>query len=113
MHILIKSVLASAAVVASIAASAQPFARIDLQAIDARQASQEARIERGIARGELTAREGRTLLQGQRHIARIEARAKADGRVTRGEIRTLTALLDEADTRIRELRHDRNGRHPT
>ena len=97
MHILIKSALATAAVVASIAASAQPFARIDTQEIDARQARQEAR----------------TLLQGQRQIARFEARAKADGRVTREELRTLTVLLDQAEAQIRELRHDRNGRHPT
>ena len=113
MHILIKSVLATAAVVASIAASAQPFARIDTQEIDARQARQEARIERGIARGEIARWEARTLLQGQRQIARFEARAKADGRVTREEMRQLTVMLDQADAQIRELRHDRNGRHPT
>jgi hypothetical protein len=113
MHVFIKSVLATAAVVASIAASAQPFARIDTQEIDARQARQEARIERGIARGEITRWEARTLLQGQRQIARFEAHAKADGRVTREEMRQLTAMLDQADAQIRELRHDRNGRHPT
>jgi hypothetical protein len=113
MNILVKSVLAAAAVVASIAASAQPFARVDTQEIDARQARQEARIERGVARGEITRHDARTLLRGQRQIARAETRAKADGRVTRMEMRQLTALLDQADAQIRDLRHDRHGRDRT
>jgi hypothetical protein len=113
MNIVIKSLLATAAVVASIAASAQPFAPIDTREIDARQARQETRIERGIARGEINRREARTLLQGQRQIARAEERARADGRITRQEMRRLTALLDQADAQIRGLRQDRNARHPT
>jgi hypothetical protein len=112
MHTALKSLFAVAATVASIAASAQPFAytRIDMSEIDARQARQETRIERGLARGELTRREARTLQQGQREIARAEARAKADGHVSRHELRRLTALLDHADAQIRQLRHDRDGR---
>ena len=113
MHNFVKTVLAAAAVVASVAASAQPFAPMDTRGIDARQAQQEARIQRGIARGEITRWEARTLQQEQRQIARAETRAKADGHVTREEMRNLTALLDQADARIRDLRHDRNGRHPT
>lgn len=113
MHTALKSVLAAAAAVASIAASAQPFTRIDTREIDTRQARQEQRIERGLARGEFTRHEVRTLRQGQREIARVEARAKADGRVSRGEMRTLIALLDQADAQIRQMRHDRDGRHPT
>jgi hypothetical protein len=113
MHTILKSALAVAATVASIAASAQPFARFDTQEIDARQVRQEQRIQQGVARGELTRREARTLQQGQREIARAEARAKADGRITRSEFRHLTALLDQADAQIRQMRHDREGRRPT
>ena len=76
------------------------------------QARQEARIERGLARGEFTRREARSLRQGQREIARVEARAKADGHVSRYEIRNLIALLDQADAQIREFRHDRDGHRP-
>ena len=113
MHTALKSVLAAAAAVVSIAASAQPFARHDTPEIDARQHRQEQRIQQGVARGELTRREARTLQQGQREIARAEARAKADGRLTRAEFRHLTALLDQADAQIRQLRHDRDGHRPT
>jgi hypothetical protein len=112
MHIALKTVFAAAAAVVSMAASAQPYshARIDTPDIDARQARQQERIERGVARGDLTRREARTLQQGQREIARVEAQAKADGRVSRYEMRQLIALLDQADVQIRELRHDRDGR---
>ena len=113
MHTALKSFLAVAAAVASMAATAQHFApRIDTHEIDARQARQEARIERGLARGEFTRREARSLRQGQREIARVEARAKADGHVSRYEIRHLIALLDQADAQIREFRHDRDGHRP-
>lgn len=112
MNPVLKSLVAAAAVVVSLGASAQPFARHDTSEIDARQARQEARIERGLARGELTRREARTLLRGQREIARAEAHAKADGRVSRGEMRRLLALLDQADAQIRQMRHDRDGHRP-
>ena len=106
MHTALKTLIAAAATVASIAASAQPFARIDTFAIDSRQARQEQRIQAGVARGELTRREARVLEQGQRDIARTEARAKADGHVSAGEMRQLVALLDRADAQIRTLRHE-------
>jgi hypothetical protein len=113
MHTALKSVFAIAVAAASIAASAQPFAAFDTREIDARQVRQEQRIHQGIARGELTRQEARTLQQGQREIARAESRAKADGRLTQGEFRHLTALLDRADAQIRQLRHERGGRRPT
>ena len=106
MHSAFKTLIAAAATVVSIAASAQPFARIDTSAIDARQARQEQRIQAGVARGELTRREARTLQQGQREIARAEARAKADGYVSPREARQLVALLDRADAQIRAMRHE-------
>jgi len=106
MHTALKTLIAAAATVASIAASAQPFARIDTSAIDTRQARQEQRIQAGVTRGDLTRREARTLEQGQRDISRYEARAKADGRVTPNEMRQLVAMLDRADEQIRALRHE-------
>ena len=106
MHTALKTLIAAAATVASIAASAQSFARVDTSAIDARQARQEQRIQAGVARGELTRREARTLEQSQRDISRAEARAKADGHVSPSEMRQLVALLDRADAQIRALRHE-------
>ena len=106
MHTALKTLLAAAATAASLAASAQPYARVDTSTLDARQARQEERIQAGVARGELTHREARILEQGQREIARAEARAKADGRVSPHEMRRLVAMLDRADAQIRTLRHD-------
>ena len=106
MHSTFKTLIAAAATVASIAASAQPFARIDTSAIDVRQARQEQRIHAGVVRGELTRHEARTLEQVQRDIARTEARAKADGYVSPNEMRRLVAMLDRADAQIRALRHE-------
>lgn len=112
MQVTLKSLLAATAVFASMAASAQGFARVDTRDIDARQARQEQRIERGLARGEFTRQEARTLKQEQRQIARAETRAKADGFVSRDEARHLTAMLDRADAQIRQLSHNRDARHP-
>lgn len=95
---------------AAFSASAQTFGRTDTTDFDDRQARQEARIERGFARGELTRFELRELRREQRQIARAEAAAKADGFVTRGEARHLDFLLDQADQRIRQMRHDRDDR---
>src|SRR4051812_6973863 len=112
MKIVHKSALAAMAALISISAHAQPFGRGELSQIDTRQARQEQRIERGMARGEITRHEGRRLIQEQREIARVKARAAADGRITRTEMRELTAMLDQADVQIRQVRHDRDGGYP-
>ena len=106
MHSALKILIAAATTVASIAASAQPFARLDLSGIDARQARQEQRIQAGVARGELTRREARILQEGQRDVARAEWRAKADGFVSPREMQRLVAMLDRVDAQIRAMRHE-------
>jgi hypothetical protein len=110
MKTVARTVLAAAAVFASVAASAQPFdSRPGPSAwheIDQRQARQEQRIEHGFARGDLTRHEVRTLRQEQFQIARFEARARADGRLGRREVQQLHAMLDQADAHIRALRHN-------
>ncbi|MEO7150842.1 MAG: hypothetical protein ABIX46_03885 [Burkholderiaceae bacterium] len=95
---------------AAFSASAQGFARSETPEVDVRQARQEARIERALSHGELTRFEARDLRRGQRQIARVEAASKADGFVSRSEMRTLTTLLDEADQKIRQMSHDRDTR---
>ena len=102
----------------TLAASAQTYPHDRYQAnqqerslsINERQARQEQRIQRGVARGEITQREARELWRQQREITRAEANARADGRIDRREMRELTAMLDEADQRIRPQRHDQQNR---
>ena len=74
--------------------------------VDQRQARQEQRIQRGVARGDITQREARELWRQQREIDRVEANARADGRINRREMQELTAMLDAADQRIRHHRRD-------
>lgn len=79
--------------------------------VDQRQANQDARIDQGVASGELTAREARRLRAEQRHIQRVEHRAKADGVVTAGERAHLQHEQNQADRRIRRNKHDAQDRH--
>jgi hypothetical protein len=115
MSALVKTLVAAGLAGASLLASAQSIAPrhgADTAAeIDQRQARQAQRIERGVLRGDLTRREARELRQDQREIRRLEARALADGRLDWREARHLTALLDAADARIRELRRDHDPRY--
>jgi hypothetical protein len=76
--------------------------------IDQRQARQEQRIQRGVARGDITRREARELWRQQREIERAEANARADGRINRREMQELMAMLDDADQRIRHQRRDQD-----
>lgn len=121
MRQMTKPLLIAAAAAAAIwavpgAAFAHPgAAAVPYQAlaeITMRQAQQQVRIERGVARGQIDRREARALTRDQRAIARAEAQARADGRITRHEMATLVAMLDRADARIRSLRHDVDVRRP-
>lgn len=78
--------------------------------IDARQQRQEARIDQGVAAGQITHHEARKLHRQQRKIALAEARAKADGKVTRAERRHLQHMQDHASRQIHRQRHDRRQR---
>jgi len=69
--------------------------------IDVRQARQMARIDAALHSGHLSRPEFRRLQRGQVSIRRYEARAKADGVVTRAERRTLQDMLDRASRHIR------------
>jgi hypothetical protein len=73
-----------------------------------REARQCLRIERGLRCDQLGRREARRLYVGQRHVRRMELRARADGRVTRGERLRIHRALGRQDARIWRLRH--NGR---
>jgi hypothetical protein len=74
--------------------------------VDARQAVQEKRIEQGVATGALTPRETRKLEREQKHIAKAEAHAKADGTVTPAERKRLHTLQNGASHDIAKQKHD-------
>ncbi len=75
--------------------------------VNRRIARQEVRIHRGVRSGRLTPREARSLQRGERHIRRMELRAKANGRVTPRERAHLNRALDRQNARIWRLKHNR------
>ena len=105
MHTKFRTAVAAAAAVLSLTAAAAPGLRdFDASEIDQRQAGQSERIERALTRGDIDRQLLRSLRQDQREIARVEAQARADGRIGRIELRQLTAMLDRAEEQIRKTR---------
>lgn len=75
--------------------------------IDARQDRQEQRIEKGVASGQLNQREAARMERGQAHVQKMEDRAAADGKVTKGERRAIEHAQDHQSARIARQRHDK------
>jgi len=74
--------------------------------VDQREANQQARIDQGVASGQLTRREARRLEKQQVHIARAESSAKSDGVVTSAERAKLHRMQDRASRDIYRQKHD-------
>ena len=75
--------------------------------VDARQANQEARIQQGVASGQLTAKETAKLEAGQAKVQAKEDKAKADGKVTPKERAKLAKAQDKQSKKIYKQKHDR------
>ena len=74
--------------------------------VDHRRAVQHARIRQGVRSGQLTPRETVRLRAGQRHVRRMEHRAKSDGRVTPRERARLNRAQNRQSRRIHRLKHN-------
>jgi hypothetical protein len=75
--------------------------------INKRQAHQQQRIARGVENGSLTGREAARLQRHQAHIARYEARSRADGfGLSRAERHRIGHMQRNASWNIRRQRHD-------
>lgn len=96
--------IAGAALSPTAAAEATPRA-------DQRQDNQAQRIRQGVASGELTARETKRLVKGQRHVKRLERGAKADGDVTAAERLRVEKAQDRQSRRIYRQKHDAQDRN--
>ena len=86
-------------------ASAQP-GQTATPRIDRREARQDARIHQGVRSGELTRGEAARLRAGQRHVDRMDSRAKADGVVTPRERARIGRAQNIESRRIHRLKHD-------
>lgn len=78
--------------------------------IDQRQENQRSRIHQGVASGELTRRETAHAVRDQRHIHRMERRAKADGTVTCRERTRIHREQNRANRSLRHNKHDAQAR---
>lgn len=79
--------------------------------INQRQGHQQQRIYRGIGSGALTPRETYRLERQQAHIARYEARSRADGGgLSWRERYRVERMQDRASRNIYRQKHDAQGR---
>lgn len=75
--------------------------------VDQRQANQEQRIQQGVQSGQLTNQEAARLEKGQDRVARMEEKAKADGKVTPQERKRLQHAENVQSRHIEREKHDR------
>jgi hypothetical protein len=78
--------------------------------VDRREARQHARIHQGVQSGELRPGEAAHLRAGQRHVHRVERRAKADGVVTPGERARINHAQNRQSRDIHRLKHNARTR---
>ena len=77
-----------------------------MQADIQRNINQQQRIEQGVKSGQLTTKEAGRLEQGQAHTNRMEARAGADGHVSRNEQKNIQMAENRQSGRINHEKHD-------
>jgi hypothetical protein len=78
--------------------------------INQRQRHEQSRIYHGVRSGQLTARETYRLEREQAHIARYEARSRADGGLSYRERYRIERMQDRASRDIYRQRHDGQAR---
>jgi len=96
--------------IAAMAAFASVASACSTPRVDRREARQHVRIAQGVRSGELTRVEARRLRAGQRHVHRMERRAKADGMVTRRERWRIEHAQDRQSRAIYRLKHNARAR---
>jgi hypothetical protein len=107
MKTLTRSLISAALLAVTAAAPLLARAATTMPGVDARQARQEQRIDRGAVRGQLTGHEMRKLERQQWRVDHAEAHALADGRVTKAERVKLQHMQQRASRDIRRQKHDR------
>ena len=95
-----------AAVTGSLLVGGSAYAQ-SMYSIDQRQDYQQNRIEQGIRSGQITESEAWRLRQGEVAIDRAQARARADGVMTRQERYRIDQMVDRQRSQIHRQGHDR------
>lgn len=74
--------------------------------MERRELRQDARIHQGVRSGELTRGEARRLALGQRHVDRMESRARCDGRMSVRERVRIDRVQNRQSRHIWRLKHN-------
>jgi len=99
-NLLVTALVATAALGASFAASAQTNAASTTQ----RDVHQEQRIENGLQNGSITTRENSELQREEAHVDRMQARDMKDGSLSPAEKARLTAAQDKVSRDISQAK---------
>lgn len=78
--------------------------------VDKKERHQKARIAQGVKSGELTRKETRRLVRGQKQLHRMERKAKSDGVVTKKERVKLNMKANKESRKIFRNKHDKQKR---
>jgi hypothetical protein len=103
----IQAALGTAFIASTSIVGAQMAAPSFTPKIDAREKRQDARIDQGVASGQLTTKEAAKLDARQTRIQQLEASAKADGNVTKAERSQIRQAQDNASKAIYRQKHDK------
>jgi hypothetical protein len=100
----VKAAILALALAFGAATTAQ--AQVATPKVNQKQKTQQVRIAHGVANGSLSRAEAKVLRKQQRHINRVERRAKADGVVTGKERAVLNRKQRNASRQIRKQKKD-------
>ena len=90
----------------SVSAQTAPAGNTNTPVIDKRAANEQARIANGVNSGALKPGETVKLEKQQARINNAEAKAKADGKVTKGERKHLRKMENNASKNIYKKKHN-------
>ncbi len=76
-----------------------------------REQNQQNRIQQGVQSGALTKKETKKLRKGQKHIDRLQAKAKADGVISPEEKMRIEKAQDRQSKLIYKQKHDAQNRN--
>ena len=86
------------------------YASAGTPTLNERQQNQKQRIKQGVKSGELTKKESRRLVRGQKQLNHMELKAKADGIVTKKERVRLQHKASVESAKIASNKHDKQKR---
>jgi uncharacterized membrane protein YebE (DUF533 family) len=105
-HLALRATVGALFITATSVTFAQNAMTPNTPKIDAREQRQDARIDQGVASGQLTTKEAARLDARETRIQQMEASAKADGKVTKAERSQIRHAQNNTSKAIYRQKHD-------